>query len=186
MLFPVNPRGFVLFSLPKNATIAEIGVNNGDFSARLLKVTDPKQLFLIDPWLYFDTDDYKESHYGGRNTNQAGMDAKHDKVNARFANEIAAGKIVIKRAKSADAATDFDDGFFDCVYIDGDHSYAGVKTDIEAYFPKLKAGGLMVGDDYNLGAWWGDGVCRAFNEFLATGLAIVEYKVGNQIAIKKL
>ena len=39
--------------------------------------------------------------------------------------------------------------FFDFIFIDGDHSYGGVKEDISASLPKLKIGGVMAGDDYN-------------------------------------
>ena len=36
---------------------------------------------------------------------------------------------------------------FDLIYVDGDHSYEGVKADIENYSGKLNAGGLLVMDD---------------------------------------
>ena len=32
----------------------------------------------------------------------------------------------------------FEDGTYDFVYIDADHSYESVKKDIELYLPKLK------------------------------------------------
>jgi hypothetical protein len=31
--------------------------------------------------------------------------------------------------------------------IDGDHSYEAVKKDIENYLPKMRSGGIIVGDD---------------------------------------
>jgi predicted O-methyltransferase YrrM len=36
----------------------------------------------------------------------------------------------------------------DAIFIDGDHSYAGVKKDIERYFPLLKVGGVVLFHDY--------------------------------------
>lgn len=35
----------------------------------------------------------------------------------------------------------------DMVYIDGDHEYEGVKADLEAFYPIVKEGGLIFGDD---------------------------------------
>ena len=39
---------------------------------------------------------------------------------------------------------------FDFIYIDADHSYEACKLDLESYWPKLKQGGIMMGDDYTL------------------------------------
>jgi len=36
---------------------------------------------------------------------------------------------------------------FDCVYIDGDHTYSGAKSDILDYLPMLKVGGFFMMDD---------------------------------------
>ena len=38
---------------------------------------------------------------------------------------------------------------FDLIYIDGAHDEAGVKADLDAYWPLLRSGGVMLGDDYN-------------------------------------
>lgn len=39
---------------------------------------------------------------------------------------------------------------YEYIYIDGDHSYEGVKSDFEAYWPKLKPGGIMSFHDITL------------------------------------
>lgn len=41
----------------------------------------------------------------------------------------------------------YEDGSIDFLLIDGDHSYEGVKKDITNYIPKMRSGGLIVGDD---------------------------------------
>lgn len=53
----------------------------------------------------------------------------------------------------------------DFVYIDGDHSYEGVKRDMEAYWPKIRSGGVLCGHDYN--PRWKSlvGIIRAVDEF---------------------
>lgn len=42
----------------------------------------------------------------------------------------------------------FADSFFDFVYIDGDHSYIGAKSDLMNYYPKVRRGGVIAGHDY--------------------------------------
>ena len=49
---------------------------------------------------------------------------------------------------SEEAASHFVNGSLDAVWIDADHSYSGCKADILAWFPKLKHGGIMGGDDF--------------------------------------
>eukprot|EP00557_Chaetoceros_sp_GSL56_P007280 CAMPEP_0176489726 /NCGR_PEP_ID=MMETSP0200_2-20121128/7460_1 /TAXON_ID=947934 /ORGANISM="Chaetoceros sp., Strain GSL56" /LENGTH=140 /DNA_ID=CAMNT_0017886923 /DNA_START=430 /DNA_END=849 /DNA_ORIENTATION=+ len=38
--------------------------------------------------------------------------------------------------------------FYDFIYLDGDHSYMGVKQEIPLYWSKLKRGGVLAGHDY--------------------------------------
>ena len=42
----------------------------------------------------------------------------------------------------------FKDEYFDLIYIDGDHSFSGVFSDIQNYYSKLKPGGILSGHDY--------------------------------------
>lgn len=41
----------------------------------------------------------------------------------------------------------YSDGTIDFLMIDGDHSYEAVKNDILNFLPKMKVGGVIVGDD---------------------------------------
>ena len=40
------------------------------------------------------------------------------------------------------------DGFFDFIYVDARHDFKGVYEDLVAWWPKLRAGGIMAGHDY--------------------------------------
>lgn len=63
----------------------------------------------------------------------------------------------------------------DVIYIDAGHSENEVRQDIEAYWPILRPGGIMIGDDYNPDVW--PGVVKAADEFAARmGLAIEDRK----------
>ena len=74
------------------------------------------------------------------------------------------GRAKLIREKSWIAADQFADGSFDLVYIDGDHTYEGVKKDLNAWYPKIRVGGIICGDDIG----WA-GVKQAVDEFF-TGM----------------
>ena len=65
---------------------------------------------------------------------------------------------------SVDAAASFPDDTLDWVYIDADHSYEGVKGDLDAFYRTVKSGGFLAGDDYRQAGWLWDGVVRAVDE----------------------
>ena len=69
--------------------------------------------------------------------------------------------VEVKRMRSVEAAKTEEDGSLDLVFIDGDHKYECVKEDIEAWWPKLKQGGVMLGHDYSVGL---PGVIQAVDE----------------------
>lgn len=52
--------------------------------------------------------------------------------------------------------------FADLIYIDGSHQYEDVKKDTANYWPLLRHGGIMFGDDYGNGAF--PGVKKAVDE----------------------
>ncbi len=49
---------------------------------------------------------------------------------------------------SVEAAKDFEDESIDFCFIDGDHSYNGVMSDLVAWHPKVKVGSVLAGHDY--------------------------------------
>mmetsp|Transcript_4636 Transcript_4636/g.12343 ORF Transcript_4636/g.12343 Transcript_4636/m.12343 type:complete len:260 (-) Transcript_4636:489-1268(-) len=67
------------------------------------------------------------------------------------------------------------DAAFDMIYIDGDHEYVGVCSDLEIARLKVKVGGIVVMNDYLVfetqffaqrGRWGVYGVVHAVNEFM--------------------
>jgi hypothetical protein len=52
------------------------------------------------------------------------------------------------KADSAGAASHFPDGSVDFLYVDADHTEQAVLRDLAAWWPKLKPGAVIAGDDW--------------------------------------
>ena len=173
-----TPRDFLLEAMPRGSVCAEIGVHRGDFSRRILEIVKPKELHLIDPWQFLREEAYKDSNYGGkRGVNQSLMDRRYQSVVKRFRPEIARHQIKIHRACSDQACDLFEDDYFDWIYIDGNHLYEFARKDLDLYYPKVKQGGFIAGDDYGEGGWWQGGVKKAVDEFIdSERVRVIEIK----------
>lgn len=176
-------RRRLLRRLPIDSVCAEIGVWSGEFSHLILKSRSPKELHLIDPWMYMP--DREGPRYGTRlEGGQTYMDALYQDVLNRFAENP---EVRIHRKTSIEAAEDFPDACLDWIYLDADHSYEATRADLESWLPKLKNGGFISGDDYTTdGGWWGDGVVRAVDEIVASAQIDKLSLVGTQFLARKL
>ena len=85
-----------------------------------------------------------------------------DKLYDVFLSNIEPVKHVINpiRMTSIEASKLYEDNSLDFVFIDASHEYEDVKEDILAWLPKVKIGGILAGDDYNVF----EGVNRAVDE----------------------
>lgn len=172
--------------LPRNSVGAEIGVWKGTFSEKILETVRPKKLHLIDPYLYQEAENYQRALYGGKAGSQKTLDDICNSVLEKFKEEISSGKVVMHRKLSETAVKDFPDEYFDWIYIDGDHQYEFVKKDLELFYPRVKSGGLITGDDYDDAGWWQGGVKKAVDEFLRTGkVKLIKIKK-NQFVLRKI
>ena len=166
---------------PKGAVGAEVGVAQGDYSALLLQAAQPSELHLIDPWSHLESgSDLLEANdlladvtqaratgaeFGAPPENKAG-DQEFANVVARFESDR---RVRLHRQYSYKAAAGFADGFFDFVYLDGNHHYEFVLRDLQDFAAKLKPGGLLFGHDFFEDAFARQenyGVVDAVNSFL--------------------
>jgi len=170
-------RRILLNHLPKRSVCAEIGVWRGDFSRRILAETKPRELHLIDPWLF--QGEYPDRWYGGSIAkSQADMDRIYLDVKQRLGS-----KAVIHRGTSEEALGKFADDTFDWIYIDGDHGYDAVLLDLELCKRKIKDGGYIAGDDLIWGKDQDYPVQRAVETFIGKyGLKVNAF--GSQFLIR--
>lgn len=128
--------------LPPGAIIAEVGVLFGDFSGEIL-TTPVSRLYLVDPWARQDPTVYTDTW------NEFDMAIPLARVRSRFAEEIAAGRVVVIQGFSAEVATN--DQIIpplDGVFIDGNHLFDYVLQDLLLWEKRLKSTGTIMGHDY--------------------------------------
>lgn len=172
--------------MPKGGLVVEIGVWKGDFSREILDLLQPDTLVLVDPWEHVEQESHSEA-FAAR-TGAKKLERIYRSVCDRYAPEIEAGQVRIERDYSVPVISGFADESVSFAYVDGDHSYDGVRADLEALFPKMKFGGVMGFDDYHRRGWWGDDVVAAVNEFVGAHPQEVRIRAveGAQIAIEKI
>jgi hypothetical protein len=179
-------RAQVLRRLPKRGIGVEIGVHLGAFSQRLLDEASPRELHLVDPWEHLTGPLYARAWYGGAaHGGVEEMEARFRSVAQRFSSAIEAGVVTVHREYSHVALARFPDGYFDWIYLDGNHTYEFVQRDLALSLCKVKSGGYVAGDDYGHAGWWEDGVTRAVKGIVRDP-SVGDFKViGDQFLLRR-
>jgi len=122
--------------------VAEIGVHTGYLTDILCtRCLSIKEYYAIDPW----------KEYSGSG---AGTLAKIEQEQWEIYYQHVKDKekvypfLKVIRKPSKEAVIDFEDGYFDVIFIDADHSYESAKEDMRLWLPKIKKGGILCGHDY--------------------------------------
>lgn len=114
------------------------------------------QFDCIDTWLG------SEEHIDKNSPHYEKLLETEDGLYSEFLHNIEPLKEIINpiRMSSVEASFKYEDESLDFVFIDGFNDYQSVKDDIEHWYPKVKRGGYIAGDDFD----W-DGVNKAVKEF---------------------
>lgn len=108
---------------------AEVGVDRGRFSEYILKYNPNISMLCVDPWRW-----------------KLRGESRYNSTVRRLAPYGERARII--RADSFNAVHGVDDESLDFVYIDGDHTFDYVMTDIIWWSKKVRYGGVVAGHDY--------------------------------------
>lgn len=135
-----------------NKSMIEIGCFAGESTEIWCK--NFKKVYAIDPWALGKGYDLKDC--ASQNISDS-IEQAFDQRLSKFNN--------FEKIKnfSYNAHSLFEAESVDFLYIDGEHTYNGVKKDIEMFLPKIKPDGFICGHDYK--PTW-QGVIDAVNENL--------------------
>ena len=162
---------------------AEVGVFVGEYSKVLLNNIPHLHLRCVDSWAWS-----RQGERGKWNTYWASAKGSRprDVHEKNYQQALAAlapyPGAEVMRMLSHEAAALVPDGSLDFVYIDAEHTKQGCCSDLHLWWPKVRAGGIVSGDDYRFvnpkrPKRWGPpfrGVDAAVDEFVAE-LGIMEY-----------
>ncbi len=124
--------------------VAELGVQSGRFSDGFLYTApSTKKYILVDTW------EQRQNYSDAANVNNARQEQLYQQTMKRLGPYKHQGtELQVLRMYTTEAAKKVPDDSIDFIYVDARHDYCGVLEDIEAWWPKLKVGGIMAGDDY--------------------------------------
>ena len=145
------PRSMIQFleSLNQHNLVGvEIGVYQGGNAESILETLDINKLILVDPYEEYDEHTLIKRAKDNNTTAQKILNDAKKQTQDRLKNFK---NVSFVYEKSEAAVTNFEDESFDFIYIDANHSYESVKQDIELWFPKVKRGGIIGGDDFQNG-----------------------------------
>jgi hypothetical protein len=159
----MNSRGLL-------GVAVEVGTHRGVFAESFRRVWQGQTLHCIDPWNV--PPGFEQQAAGLGDGSKGDREDDYWTARKRLLYWTRKGQVEIHRAMSPEAAGMFSDESLDLVYIDADHSYSAVLADLEAWWPKLRSGGLIAGHDFlcpgEVAGGWGQFTQRAVAEFSAT------------------
>ena len=130
-------KDLVNFCDLKEAKMLEIGSYLGESSRIFAESECFSEIHCLDMWAGgYDNTDYASY-------NMCGVESNFLKNMSEFAELI-----TVHKRNSLEIPTLFEDGYFDFIYIDGNHKKEAVENDIKSCIPKIKKGGYLSGHDY--------------------------------------
>jgi glycosyltransferase involved in cell wall biosynthesis len=154
---------------PDNSTFVEVGSWMGRSTCymgeQIKKSSKNIKFYAVDTWQGSEEPQHKETIEKLKNENLTLFDIFNHHIQMCGLQK----QVIPLKTTSVEAAKQFEDNSLDFVHIDASHDYENVLADIIAWYPKVKPGGFITGDDYVIS--WG-GVIQAVKEYF-TGKSVV-------------
>ena len=125
-------------------SIAELGCKEGKTTEFLLANNPELHIFAVDLFAPQPKQDGIEGGETYEDWNFSEIQAEFNRRTAAFSN-----RIFLSVGLTSQACNLLNDEKLDLIFIDADHSYNGVATDIQMWLPKVRSGGIVAGHDFN-------------------------------------
>src|SRR6056297_2500893 len=126
--------------------ILELGVWKGQFAEMVLQeIPNITNYWMLDPWR--NLDNWNKPF----NVGDAEFQKVHDEAMSRT--DFAIDKRRVLRGTTREKIDEIADGQLDFAYIDGDHTLKGISIDLLSVWPKIRDGGIVLGDDFSSSIW---------------------------------
>ena len=122
-------------------TYVEIGVWKGDFTEYVMKMCNFSKVIGIDPYRVFPQSKYNDAI---NSISQSELDTVYTSILDRFKQYK---EFTLYRNTSDEIIDIVSDKSIDVVYIDGNHMYDAILSDLTLWYPKVSDGGIIIGDD---------------------------------------
>jgi hypothetical protein len=138
-------RNDLLDHLPKGLRIVELGVFRGEFANEIYSRMNPKELYLVDIWEGSSGSGDKD---GNNHITIDNMEHVYYDLREKYKKSF---NVQVIRKNTTNFLNSCADNSFDMIYVDADHSYNAVTSDLELSFNKLQNTGILCGHDYIVG-----------------------------------
>jgi hypothetical protein len=159
---------FIINDAMFSGDMVEVGTDLGAYFSQFLTIKNsiPKRrnygrLFLVDTWdvrhFYKDIEEWE----------------MWNRFTTVLAATLQARDVYAIRGESLPVSRAFPDNSLDFVYIDAQHHFEAVRDDINAWYPKVRHGGIIAGHDHHM-----PGVSLAVKETLGDVYVTWEEEAG--------
>jgi hypothetical protein len=129
---------------PPDGVVCEVGVALGDFSVRMIELLAPRTFVAFDNFTM-----HLEPAHWGRPSQELFGGLTHQEFYRRRLSPHG-DRVAVEQGLSHEGLARYPDRHFDLIYLDAGHTYEAVSKDAEVSARKVKAGGLIMFNDYTL------------------------------------